>query len=104
MSVSHIASHFYAISQRLSHCLRDSQPIASKDSRTQFHQAIRELFGGKLDSETDTTPATDQGSRIVVKWSHRGGRGGGRGGAGRGGKGQLRLSLTLQSAHSISLS
>nr|VWO95201.1 Orotidine 5'-phosphate decarboxylase (EC (OMP decarboxylase) (OMPDCase) (OMPdecase) (Uridine 5'-monophosphate synthase) (UMP synthase) [Ganoderma boninense] len=47
----------------------------------------RDLFGGRLDTETDTTaPASDEGSRIVIKWSKRGG-GGGRGrGGGRGGK------------------
>ncbi|KAI0036796.1 pseudouridine synthase [Vararia minispora EC-137] len=68
-----------------------SDPIAEKTLRTEFHKAIRELFEGKLDSETDTsTPAADEGSRIVVKWSHRGrgrgGRGGSRGGRGRGEK------------------
>jgi tRNA pseudouridine13 synthase len=49
-----------------------------------LHQVVRELFGGKLDSETDmSTPAGDDGSRIVIKWSrHGGGRGGGRGGRG----------------------
>ncbi|GBE79670.1 pseudouridine synthase [Sparassis latifolia] len=59
-----------------------TDPIASKDIRTGLHQAIRQLFGGKLDSETDTTtPAGEEGSRIVIKWSRRGtGRGGGRGG------------------------
>lgn len=43
---------------------------------------MRTLFGGKLDTETDTsTPATDEGSRIVIKWARRGGgRGGSRGG------------------------
>ncbi|KIK68015.1 hypothetical protein GYMLUDRAFT_804143 [Collybiopsis luxurians FD-317 M1] len=54
-----------------------SEPISSKETRTAFHQVIRELFGGKLDSETDqSTATTDEGSRIVVKWSRRGvGRG-----------------------------
>lgn len=54
------------------------QPIGSKETRTAFHQVIRELFAGKLDSETDkSAPTTDVGSRIVVKWSRRGvGRGG----------------------------
>ena len=70
--------------------------MSDKTARTEFHKAIRELFGGKLDSETDTTtPADDEGSRIVIKWSRsagRGGRGGGRGG--RGGKGWV-LSLSL---------
>lgn len=53
-----------------------------------MHQAVRTLFGGKLETETDTTtPATDEGSRIVIKWSKAGGRGG-RGGdrGGRGGR------------------
>jgi tRNA pseudouridine13 synthase len=60
------------------------QPISSKTDRTALHQVVRELFGGKLDSETDmSTPAGDDGSRIVIKWSrHGGGRGGGRGGRG----------------------
>ncbi|KAG2367275.1 tRNA pseudouridine synthase D [Suillus spraguei] len=64
-----------------------SKPISSKTDRTALHQVVRELFGGKLDSETDmSTPAGDNGSRIVIKWSrHGGGRGGGRGG--RGGRG-----------------
>ncbi|KAJ3789478.1 pseudouridine synthase [Lentinula aff. detonsa] len=55
-----------------------SEPIDSKETRTAFHQVIRKLFDGKLDSETDTSaPATEEGSRIVVKWSRRGvGRGG----------------------------
>ncbi|KAI0322480.1 pseudouridine synthase [Amylostereum chailletii] len=62
-----------------------SDPIASKTTRTELHQVVRELFGGKLDSETDTTsPPTEDGSRICIKWSKRGGRGGGSGG--RGGK------------------
>ncbi|OSX60298.1 hypothetical protein POSPLADRAFT_1075036 [Postia placenta MAD-698-R-SB12] len=64
-----------------------TDPIASKTTRTGLHQAVRELFGGKLDTETDlNTPADDEGSRIVIKWSRRGsGRGGARGG--RGGRG-----------------
>ncbi|KAG2056320.1 tRNA pseudouridine synthase D [Suillus hirtellus] len=64
-----------------------SEPICSKTDRTVLHQVVRELFGGKLDSETDmSTPAGDDGSRIVIKWSrHGGGRGGGRGS--RGGRG-----------------
>lgn len=61
-----------------------SEPISSKATRTGLHQAVRELFGGKLDTETDTTaPASDDGSRIVIRWSKAGGgRGGGRGGGG----------------------
>ncbi|CAA7259859.1 unnamed protein product [Cyclocybe aegerita] len=53
------------------------QPLASKDTRTAFHKTIRELFGGKLETETDTSgPPTDEGSRIAIKWGRRGGRGG----------------------------
>ncbi|KAF4620035.1 hypothetical protein D9613_005316 [Agrocybe pediades] len=62
-----------------------SNPIASKDTRTAFHKVIRELFNGKLDTETDMTApsSADEGSRIVVKWARKGGgRGGGRGGRG----------------------
>ncbi|KIJ99367.1 hypothetical protein K443DRAFT_133079 [Laccaria amethystina LaAM-08-1] len=58
------------------------QPITSKVTRTALHKAIRELFHGKLDSETDSTgPASDEGSRIVIKWGRKGS---GRGGNGRG--------------------
>ncbi|KAF9569303.1 pseudouridine synthase [Agrocybe pediades] len=63
------------------------RPIASKDTRTAFHKAIRELFNGKLDTETDMTApsSADEGSRIVVKWARKGGgRGGGRARAPRG--------------------
>ncbi|KAF9008970.1 pseudouridine synthase [Cyathus striatus] len=61
-----------------------SKPIDSKDTRTAFHKIIRELFKGKLDTETDSsTSAGDDGARIVIKWARRGGgRGGGRGGRG----------------------
>lgn len=46
--------------------------------RTSFHKTIRQLFGGRLDSETDTSnPSEEEGSRIVVRWGRRGGRGGG---------------------------
>ncbi|KAI0959504.1 hypothetical protein AcW1_004311 [Taiwanofungus camphoratus] len=64
--------------------------ISSKATRTGLHQAIRDLFGGKIETETDTTePVTDEGSRIVIKWSKRGERGGGRGGrGGRSGRGE----------------
>ncbi|EGO27814.1 hypothetical protein SERLADRAFT_354961 [Serpula lacrymans var. lacrymans S7.9] len=52
----------------------------SKETRTALHKVVRDLFGGKLESETDTTsPASDDGSRIVIKWSKRGGGRGGRG-------------------------
>lgn len=60
--------------------------MASKEKRTELHKAVRELFKGKLDSETDmTAPAggAEEGSKIAIKWSRRGGRGGARGG-GRG--------------------
>ncbi|PPQ77416.1 hypothetical protein CVT25_010998 [Psilocybe cyanescens] len=62
-----------------------SNPMTSKDTRTAFHKIIRELFGGKLDTETDTSRSTpEEGSRILVKWAKKGGggRGGGRGGRG----------------------
>ncbi|KZP32946.1 tRNA pseudouridine synthase D [Athelia psychrophila] len=64
-----------------------SNPMADKATRTALHQAVRELFKGKLESETDSAaPGTDEGSRIAIKWGRkgpgaRGGRGGGRGGA-----------------------
>lgn len=45
--------------------------------RTSFHKIIRQLFGGRLESETDTSnSSTEEGSRIVVRWGRRGGRGG----------------------------
>jgi len=57
-----------------------NQPISSKEIRTAFHKVIRELFGGKLETETDATTAKEEGCRIIVKWSHPGsGRRGGRG-------------------------
>ncbi|KAH9077316.1 tRNA pseudouridine synthase D [Lactarius deliciosus] len=60
-----------------------SDPIVSKQTRTSFHQTVRELFGGKLDSETDMSEPTNagDGSRIVVRWARRGNGGTGRGGA-----------------------
>ncbi|KAH6915349.1 pseudouridine synthase [Coprinopsis sp. MPI-PUGE-AT-0042] len=59
-----------------------SEPMDSKENRTAFHKVVRELFKGKLDTETDTSVPSDDGQRIVIKWG-RGGRGGGgqRGGA-----------------------
>lgn len=54
----------------------DLQPIASKDTRTEFHTAVRELFKGKLETETDSAMGTPsnpaEGSRIAVKWAGRG--------------------------------
>jgi hypothetical protein len=54
----------------------------SKTTRTALHQAIRELFGGKLDTETDPSSASaaGAGSRIAIKWAKRGSGHGGRGG------------------------
>ncbi|KAG9317426.1 tRNA pseudouridine synthase D [Chiua virens] len=53
-----------------------SEPISSKATRTALHQAVRKLFNGKLESETDmATPAGEEGSRISIKWSRSGGRG-----------------------------
>ncbi|KAJ7781116.1 pseudouridine synthase [Mycena metata] len=65
-----------------------SNPIQSKDIRTSLHVAVRELFGGKLESEADashTGPAPEEGTRIAIKWGSRGrgGRGGGGGGGTR---------------------
>ncbi|KIJ70068.1 hypothetical protein HYDPIDRAFT_23214 [Hydnomerulius pinastri MD-312] len=58
-----------------------SEPISSKATRTALHQVVRKLFKGKFESETDmSAPAGDEGSRISIKWSRRGGgRGGARG-------------------------
>ncbi|KAF9534217.1 pseudouridine synthase [Crepidotus variabilis] len=56
-----------------------SAPIASKDTRTAFHKTVRELFAGKLETETDAS-STDDGSCIAIKWVQRGG--GNRGGRG----------------------
>jgi tRNA pseudouridine13 synthase len=56
------------------------QPIASKDTRTAFHKTIRDLFGGKLETETDASMTGPiQGSCIIIKWA--------RWGSGRGGRG-----------------
>ncbi|EKM80137.1 hypothetical protein AGABI1DRAFT_120164 [Agaricus bisporus var. burnettii JB137-S8] len=55
-----------------------TEPIDSKEMRTSFHKTIRQLFGGRLDSETDASNTSEEeGSRIVVRWGRRGGRGGG---------------------------
>ncbi|QRV72950.1 pseudouridine synthase [Ceratobasidium sp. AG-Ba] len=56
-------------------------PIASKEIRTSLHQTVRALFNGKLETETSETPG-EEGSRVVIKWAHRGS---GKGGRGRGG-------------------
>ncbi|KAG7096834.1 hypothetical protein E1B28_004243 [Marasmius oreades] len=63
-----------------------SEPFDSKDQRTAFHKVIRELFKGKLETETDTSGSTpEDGSRIVIKWGRRGGRGDRRDGRGQSG-------------------
>jgi len=42
--------------------------------RTTFHQTIRQLFGGRLESETDTcSSTTEEGFCVVVRWNRRGG-------------------------------
>ncbi|CAE6360957.1 unnamed protein product [Rhizoctonia solani] len=57
-----------------------TDPIASKETRTTVHQAVRNLFKGKFETETSETVG-EEGSRVVIKWAHRGsGRGRGRGG------------------------
>ncbi|KAF7301777.1 TRUD domain-containing protein [Mycena indigotica] len=66
-----------------------SEPIQSKATRTDLHKAVRELFGGKLESEADmSSPASEEGTRIVIKWNPSRGRGGGGGGGNRGGRGR----------------
>lgn len=53
-----------------------SDPIESKESRTNLHKAIREVFGGKLESETDSKANHEGGNnRIIVKWAKQGGNG-----------------------------
>ncbi|KAG9002678.1 hypothetical protein FRB94_003713 [Tulasnella sp. JGI-2019a] len=61
-----------------------SELITSKDKRTELHRTIREVFGGKLDTEAVETSGED-GSRIVIKWMGRGRGRGGRGGRDNGG-------------------
>lgn len=57
---------------------KDTQPIEDKAVRTELHKAIRQLFKGNLDSETDTTSTTsandEDGSRIFIKWVSGGSR------------------------------
>ncbi|KAG8708995.1 hypothetical protein FRC09_000922 [Ceratobasidium sp. 395] len=62
-----------------------SDPIVSKESRTALHQTVRSLFNGKFETETSEI-AGEEGSRVVIKWAHRGSGRGGRGG--RGGRSQ----------------
>ncbi|KAI9512222.1 tRNA pseudouridine synthase D [Russula earlei] len=51
-----------------------SEPIISKETRTSFHQTVRELFEGKFDSETDMGESVTAGDglRIVIHWARRG--------------------------------
>ncbi|CAE6429641.1 unnamed protein product [Rhizoctonia solani] len=58
-----------------------TEPIVSKEMRTSVHQAVRNLFNGKFETETSEA-AGEEGSRVVIKWAHRGS---GRRGRGRGG-------------------
>ncbi|KAJ1308838.1 hypothetical protein OPQ81_004526 [Rhizoctonia solani] len=57
-----------------------TDPIVSKEARTAVHQAVRNLFNGKFETETSETTG-EEGSRVVIKWAHRGS---GRRGRGRG--------------------
>ena len=67
-------------SSRIHIAKKGTQPIADKAVRTELHKAIRQLFKGNLDSETDTTSLNDDddGSRISIKWVRGGGRRGGK--------------------------
>ncbi|KAI5125015.1 hypothetical protein M0805_007439 [Coniferiporia weirii] len=49
-----------------------SDPMESKTARTGLHKIIRELFKGKLESETDTKANADEDGRVVIKWAKRG--------------------------------
>lgn len=51
--------------------------MTSKETRTAFHKVIRELFGGKLETESESIP--EGGARITVKWAHQGQRSRGQG-------------------------
>ncbi|CAE6491897.1 unnamed protein product [Rhizoctonia solani] len=59
-----------------------TDPIVSKEIRTSVHQTVRNLFKGKFETETSEI-AGEEGSRVAIKWTHRGS---GRGGRGRGGR------------------
>jgi len=75
-----VVTEVRTFSLRIRTAKRGAQPIADKAVRTEFHKAIRHLFKGNLDSETDTTSPNDDsdGSRISVKWVRGGGRRGGK--------------------------
>jgi len=78
---------------------RGTQPIADKVVRTEFHKAIRQLFKGNLDSETDTSSNNDdRGSRISIKWvkgSGRSGKNAGKGTASTSSASRLRLPRSM---------
>ncbi|CCA66620.1 related to PUS7-pseudouridine synthase [Serendipita indica DSM 11827] len=52
-----------------------SDPITSKEQRSQFHKTMRDLFGGKLDTFTDDVKPGEPGARIVIKWAGAGSKG-----------------------------
>jgi hypothetical protein len=43
--------------------------MSNKADRTALHQAIRELFGSRLESETEDQKG--EGVSISIKWNHR---------------------------------
>ena len=46
------------------------QFVKSKESRTQIHKTIRELFKGNLISETETSGSqSDSGYKIAIMWA-----------------------------------
>lgn len=48
------------------------KPMPDKASRTALHQAIRTLFGGKFESEVDSSaPKSEAGTRIMIRWNPR---------------------------------
>ncbi|EJD01227.1 tRNA pseudouridine synthase D [Fomitiporia mediterranea MF3/22] len=63
-----------------------SDPMESKSARTALHSVIRDLFGGKLESSTDTSKQDEDG-RVVITWARSGqGRDAKRGGRDHGQK------------------
>jgi hypothetical protein len=49
--------------------------MTSKEERSYFHQTIREVFGGQLETKMTTIPNPETGeneSRIVIKWAQAG--------------------------------
>lgn len=49
--------------------------MPDKAKRTALHKTIRELFGGKLESEA-MDAQSEEGARIVIKWNHHTSRSG----------------------------